>query len=57
MHVLLRVHDLDLLPQLRDDGACPPAVFQRQVLQKNLKKGPELSINQEFSCVRVSQRL
>lgn len=31
--VLLRVHDLDLLPQLRDDGSCPPAVLQSQVSQ------------------------
>lgn len=32
MHVLRRVHDLDLLPQLGDDGARPPAVFQSQIL-------------------------
>lgn len=31
--VLLRVHDLDLLPQLGDDGSCPPAMLQRQVSQ------------------------
>lgn len=33
MQVLLSVHDFDLLPQLGDDGARPPAMFQRQILQ------------------------
>lgn len=42
MHVLLRVHDLDLLPQLRNDGARPPAVFQCQILQKGTSLEPKL---------------
>lgn len=32
VQVLLSVHDFDLLPQLGDDGARPPAMFQRQIL-------------------------
>ena len=31
--ILLRVHDLDLLPQLWDDGSSPPTVLQGQVLK------------------------
>lgn len=38
MDVLLRVHDLYLLPQLRDDGARPPAMLQSQILQRGKKK-------------------
>lgn len=34
VHVLIRVHDLDLLPELGDDGARPPAVLQSQVLHR-----------------------
>lgn len=34
MDVVLSVHDLDLLPQLRDDGTRPPAMLQRQVLRR-----------------------
>lgn len=34
VRILLRVHDLDLLPELGDDGARPPAVLQRQVLHR-----------------------
>ncbi len=43
VHVLLCVHDLDLLPQLRNDGARPPAMFQSQILQN--KKNQVLNSN------------
>lgn len=40
--VLLHVHDLYLLPQLRDDGTCPPAMFQGQILQNKEQNQPSI---------------
>lgn len=40
LDVLLLVHNLYLLPQLRDDGTCPPAMFQSQVLRKQEQNQP-----------------
>lgn len=38
MHILLRVHDLDLFPQLGNDGARSPAVFKCEILHVKKKK-------------------
>lgn len=48
VNILLCVHDLDLLSQLRDDGACPPAVLQRQILKS---KRPVLNCNTGYRII------
>lgn len=46
MHILLRVHDLDLFPQLGNDGARSPAVFKCEILHVKKKEKKEKEIKQ-----------
>lgn len=58
MHILLRVHDLDLFPQLGNDGARSPAVFKCEILHVKKKKKRNqaaLSISQLTSTVAMSK--
>lgn len=62
MHILLRVHDLDLFPQLGNDGARSPAVFKCEILhvkkrkkKKRKRNQAALSISQLTSTVAMSK--